>query len=496
MHVSDLVRGFIQKLKPVKSTKSISDEPVDIQAIEEIDINLIDKSRFYLQVPDVKPGDLLALNNDPAYFPSYLINKNIVEIKPVTQEIIQQRSVQNASSSSENFDRQSRWDLSYTSEYSREVKNPHQAVFDPYSDDYDIKKRQSVTKSLLDLFAKSKRTHDYDEPVEGDSVDINLLDKSLYEHVYDNKNLSEQDFDYVMKRNNESTYFPLVKLNNRLIKYDRVSKEALRAREIKNKTSSVENFDKHAEWDTSYTNGLTTSYKQPSMETFDSLNANFDTKKEEEMVSSKPSSDVPSRSIFKFISSLFYRASEESNEKKLEDFGSTETIRERSSSTLNKLIEKFNVAELADVNTVFQEAFYRASITTGTESTPAPPPSAAELNSVTAPASPIEHGFHYFDILRFQNLQNTKPVFDDFACFMEKQYEYSRYQLLVNSKRFSYMNQAKRSGKAFFFVHDFHNIVEDKPPTGTLVDFKELLGYLLISSGAASLFAYTFISRN
>ncbi|CAF0814066.1 unnamed protein product [Brachionus calyciflorus] len=143
------------------------------------------------------------------------------------------------------------------------------------------------------------------------------------------------------------------------------------------------------------------------------------------------------------------------------------------------LIHKFNVKDFSEINTLFQDSFFRASLSINKAKR-------IMFNEIVPILSPNDvPSFDLIDIANVQNLKFNKPFFDDFANFYPDEIQFSKYQLLVNSKRFDFLNNLERNGTPFFYIQDNHRFFNDLENTFSLKNF---VGFLIICSGAFTLY--------
>jgi hypothetical protein len=148
------------------------------------------------------------------------------------------------------------------------------------------------------------------------------------------------------------------------------------------------------------------------------------------------------------------------------------------------LSEYFKRKDLDSLTSLLQEAFYRSSFTYNENG--------IAYSREVEPPTPTDNiaTFLWFDIVRIQNLDKIKPLFDDFATFPTLHYEYSRYFLMKNAHKFDYHNAVQRSGSPFFFISDRHKIINHRD--NNELSPSNIFGILLVTVGAASLLSFTF----
>ena len=498
-------------------------ENVHLEDNDKDDINVLDKSKYVLILNNLENEsykNVLTHNQDCAYFPKYKINKKLIKYEAVAAEVLQKRQVKNSSSIPANFDLYSEWDMAYTNDYVKKYSNL--AKFDPYSEQLDNDKKYSSSslKSILaSFFPRKQRTTDFLEDSQS-QVDINLLDHSKFTFAF--TNLNDYSFNNVLDKNKDCTYFPLFKLNKSVVNYEPISNETIFKRQIKNSPSNSAHFDLYAEWDSNYTLNYLKTIKKFNIETFN-MNplAEVEHVKHEIIEETKSENQQNRMTMFSYLAK-FFGTSKSTKVSTINDeqivptcntsLGSSFPRNAESSSLktetclsekqtdlnleptlpnfsfdLNRLIEKLRIKDFDQINELFQETFYRAPLSLNRDL-------GISLNSfANLPSSPpgFNSQFNYFDMLRFQNLKKNKPYANDFATYPSFQYEYSQYYLLLNSSRFDFINQVQRTGKPFFFVHEYHNLLENVDRS---LNAKNILGFIFISFGAASLLSFTFIN--
>jgi len=507
-------------------------------------------------------SSILEPNNDCTYFPLYIINKEKVNSKIQTSNELIKNSILKSNTTNECFDSfGSDWNSNYTQNFDNiKCKTNDSTVFDPYlidsksdfilqeEDNHNPSTKSSLFNKILSIFNKTPVQNEANnndniintattgtslltrisnlfahqqeansesnsnQVVQEDSidlVDINLIDKGVYE-IVPKKN--QDDFKYfeMLRPTQDVTYFPLNSLNCEIFSYVK-RLDSSNSKKLASKTSACppeifDSFDQ--DLDNLYLNKNKKILKSNDPATFDPYNAAFEPfqtimEKNEEILNEP---FKRRRAIFDFIAELTRTIFHfENSEKKDEAITSSENFNadlfEHNDDKVNyfkleEFIEDFKIKEFSEINNLYQQSFYRAPLQCDNEH-------GLLFNSIINTSSPKyddtysknRRQFVYFDLLSIQNLSKTKPYFDDFAVFPDQRYEYTQYDLISSyAEKFIFTNSIKKRSngkKPYFFIQSCQNLLENVE--NSKLDLKNIIGYGLISIGALSLFSFTFV---
>lgn len=346
------------------------------------------------------------------------------------------------------------------------------------------------------------KTEPVTTPYISPAEDINVLDRSEYELTVQ---LTEESlYSDLLAQNEDSTYFPVYKLNEKLVK--KVSKKSL----LSNKNplhNDVACFDAYgSEWDSTYTTDFTEALNLKSRQEIETENellklqiaetiksnqsrfsGSFGASLLELFKRSDSKAKISKKSI-KYATSEMLEENNESVEPTTESQASmmvkyhiqdSLTIRQpiepmesidQPTTTmtiddlrpliidtykLNYYAEMFEASTLSEISSVIQNSFFRASHIYQK--------SFVLYNDSTAPE---RQQTPKSELVPVQNLHKSKPYFDDFASFPSERYEYSEYYLQSKSDKLSVVADES----------------EDKPQSSAY----NLLGFVAITAGALS----------
>ena len=275
-------------------------QPMKVFQETENDINILDKSRFQLEVKEIASDsayfDLVSESIDPSYFPIYIFNESLIRKVPVNVETIERRqiSTSDAFRSPAVFDIYTDCDLKYSCDFlesiaalakkqmiienshlsqeffqvprfARETKNPKVLKSNSQShDDYiqDPLHSSSIEKKLIDdinIFIKEYIGDREENNLISD--DINLMDYSEYQLAFDKSHA----YSDLLVDTEDSAYFPKYQINQKLaakvpVTYKKNNQQIYSAKDL-------EIFDIYSLWDLNYSIGFEESTKLKQNET-------------------------------------------------------------------------------------------------------------------------------------------------------------------------------------------------------------------------------------